>query len=354
MNRSGTQDVTISSSGVASTPEQETVHETDPGQITSNDRVEPHAKTSKEQCEHSNVTTQRRLNTAGAQPKQVRRSYDEDEIVVANALQGRETTNGTSADSPTNDIPAIDGQFQDPANTHDSNSGLGEDSDHVDTEDGVIVDETEATPTNVKLRARKASGTHSSVPVTPRKRRKVSDDVVEQLTSNAVKNIPDSLIQPQKLSELVMGMLDKSHKGATTALANLFFAIGSPYAVGYLRDACRQAHHLRGIDTIPEKAGARRSTCALDCIHAHDKVSPILRRYHLVQLIRRRNELQQKLNGRTRQQEPVVLKYGLRRQLPAKALIGPKDAAGKALRELMKEAYPEDLPGKGEESAQYD
>jgi hypothetical protein len=301
MNRSGTQDVTISSSGVASTPEQETVHETDPGQITSNDRVEPHAKTSKEQCEHSNVTTQRRLNTAGAQPKQVRGSYDEDEIVVVNALQGRETTNGTSADSPTNDTPAIDGQFQDPANTHDSNSGLGEDSDHVDTEDDVIVDETEATPTNVKLRARKASGTHSSVPVTPRKRRKVSDDVVEQLTSNAVKNIPDSLIQPQKLSELVVGMLDKSHKGATTALANLFFAIGSPYAVGCLRDACRQAHHLRGIDTIPEEAGARRSTCALDRIHAHNKVSPILRRYHLVQLVRRRNELQRELNRITRQ-----------------------------------------------------
>ena len=34
--------------------------------------------------------------------------------------------------------------------------------------------------------------------------------------------------------------------------------------------------------------------------------------------------------------------------------MGPKDAAGKALRELMKEAYPEDLAGKGEESAQYD
>jgi len=110
-----------------------------------------------------------------------------------------------------------------------------------------------------------------------------------------------------------MGMLDKSHKGATTALSNLFFVIGSPYAVRCLRDAYRQAHHLREIDTISEEASARRSTCALDRIHAHDKVSPILRRYHLVQLIRRRDELQQKLNRRTRQQEPVVLKYGLRR-----------------------------------------
>jgi hypothetical protein len=352
-NRSGTPAVTISSH-IASTSEQEAECETEPGQVTLNERVEPNASITEEQREHSNDTTRRGPDTAGAQSDQVRGSYGEDEIVVANALQGGKITNGSSADSTTNDTPAVDGQLHDPANTDGSNSGLGEDSDHIDTEDDVLVDEPEATPTNVKPLARKASGTHSSVPVTPRKRRKVSDDVVEQLTSSAVKDIPDSLIQPQKLSELVVGMLDKSHKGATTALANLFFAIGSPYAVGCLRDACRQAHHLRGIDTIPEEAGARRSTCALDRIHAHDKVSPILRRYHLVQLVRRRDELQQKLNGTSRQQEPVILKYGLRRPPSAKALIGPKDAAGKALRELMKEAYPEDLPGKGEESAQYD
>jgi hypothetical protein len=291
MNRSGTPAATISHNDVASTPEQETGHETEPGQVTSNDHVKLHAKASKEQREHSNITTLRKVDAAGAQSNQVRRFYDRDEIVVANALKGSEVTNGSSADSPTNDTPAEDGELQDPANTDNSNSGLGEDSDHVDTEDDVIVDETEATPTNVKLRARKAYNTHSSVPIIPRKRRKVSGDVIEQLTSSAVKDIPDSLIQPQKLSEPVVGMLDKSHKGATTALANLFFAIGSPYAVGCLRDAYRQAYRLRGIDTIPEEAGARRSTCALDRIHAHDKVSPILRRYHLVQLVRRRDEL---------------------------------------------------------------
>jgi hypothetical protein len=47
----------------------------------------------------------------------------------------------------------------------------------------------------------------------------------------------------------------------------------------------------------------------------------------------------------------MVLKYGLRKPLLAKALIGLKDAAGKALRELMKEAYLETLLGKEEESA---
>jgi hypothetical protein len=63
--------------------------------------------------------------------------------------------------------------------------------------------------------------------------------VVKQLTSSTVKDIPDSLVQSQKLSELVVGMLEKSYKDATTALANLFFAIRSPYTVRCLRDACR-------------------------------------------------------------------------------------------------------------------
>ena len=86
MNRSGTPAVTSSSSDVASTPEQETRHETEPGQVTSNDRVDYNANTSKEQREHSNVTTRRKFDTAGAQSNQVREFYDEDEIVVANAL----------------------------------------------------------------------------------------------------------------------------------------------------------------------------------------------------------------------------------------------------------------------------
>jgi hypothetical protein len=66
MNRSGTLAVTTLSSDVASTLEQETRHETEPGQVTSNDRVDYNANTSKEQREHSNVTTRRKVHTAGA------------------------------------------------------------------------------------------------------------------------------------------------------------------------------------------------------------------------------------------------------------------------------------------------
>jgi hypothetical protein len=351
--RSGTPAVTVSSGDAAFVPEQEIGCETELDQVTSNDRVEPHARNTKEQREQSNVTAQRGIGTAGAHSNQFRGFYDEQEIMAVNVLQGIEISDRSSADSYTNNTPVTAGQSQDPASTDDGSSDLEEDSDRVDSKENAFIDEPEATPNTVKARARKAPGPHSSALPTPRKRRKVSGDLADQLTSSAVKNIPESLIQPQKISELVMRMLDESHKGATMALANLFFTIGSPYAVECLRDACRQVHNLRGVETFPEEAGARRSTCALDRLHAHDKVSPILRRYHLVQLVQRRDELQKKLNGTARRQEPVVLKYGVRRQLPAKVLIGPKDAAGKALRELMKEAYPEDLLGKREASATY-
>jgi len=82
------------------------------------------------------------------------------------------------------------------ADTDDSNPGLEEDSEDVDIEGDLLVDELEATSTNVKTRARKASYIHSPVLVTPDKCRKVSGHAIEQLTFSAVKDIPDSLIQP--------------------------------------------------------------------------------------------------------------------------------------------------------------
>jgi hypothetical protein len=86
----------------------------------------------------------------------------------------------------------------------------------------------------------------------------------------------------------------------------------------------------------------------------HDKVSPILRRYHLVQLVKRRDELQQELNGVLCQQEPKKLKYGLRVQPRPKALVGPKGAASQALERLMGEAYPKPLQNTEMEITRYD
>ena len=61
VNRSGTLAVTILSSDVASTLEQGMGHEIEPDQVTGTDRVEPNANITKEQREHSNVTTKRKV-----------------------------------------------------------------------------------------------------------------------------------------------------------------------------------------------------------------------------------------------------------------------------------------------------
>jgi hypothetical protein len=85
----------------------------------------------------------------------------------------------------------------------------------------------------------------------------------------------------------------------------------------------------------------------------HDKVSPILRRYHLVKLVKRLSELQQESSRALSQQEPRKLKYGLRRQLPPKALVGPKGFTSYALKRLLREAYPETLQTTEIERARY-
>jgi hypothetical protein len=136
-------------------------------------------------------------------------------------------------------------------------------------------------------------------------------------------------------------------------LTRFFFAIGSPYAIDSLREACKQVHSVQASGPFPEETDARRSTRALDRIDMHDEVSPILRRYHLVQLVKRRDELQRELNGVLCQQEPKKLKYGLRRQPLPKVLVGPKGAASQALKRLMGEAYPKPLQDTKMESARY-
>jgi hypothetical protein len=125
-------------------------------------------------------------------------------------------------------------------------------------------------------------------------------------------------------------MLDKGHKHSTTPLKSFFFA----------REACKQVHSVQVSGQFPEETGVRCSTRALDRMDMHDKLSPILCRYHLVQLVKRRDELQRELKGVLCQQEPKKLKYGLRTQPPPKVLVGPKGAASQALERLMREAYP--------------
>jgi hypothetical protein len=192
-----------------------------------------------------------------------------------------------------------------------------------------------------------------SIQETPKKRRKTSPYITESTTCSAVNDIPDSLIQPPQVYQLIAGMLDKSHEDDTKPLVSFFFTIGSAFAIQCFRDTCRQVRNVQVSCAFPEETGARRSTRALDHIGMHDKVSPILRPYHLVKLVERLNELQQESSGALCQSKLRKLKYGLRRQLPPKALVGPKGAASEALKRLFGEAYSEALQSTEMESARY-
>jgi hypothetical protein len=327
--------VSVSPSDVVSIARRELEQGPDARQIMSNDLVATRANITRKQAEQVGLTTQHGDDIEGAESHHSDAVCDEDEIVVANGPQCGPRSNGSIIDPRTRDTLGMGGHMHDLTDANDSSSNVGEDSDHTGLRSN--------TPTHTRPRAKRASATNSSIPRTPKKRRKMSTHFTEQTTCSTVDDIPDSVIQPPKMYQLIAGMLGKDQKHNTTPLTSFFFAIGSPYAINSLREACKQIHSVRSSGPFPEETGARRSTRALDRMDMHDKVSPILRRYHLVQLVKRRDELQRELNGTLCQEEPKKLKYGLRKQLPPKVLVGPKGAASRALEKLMEEAYPKPL-----------
>jgi hypothetical protein len=342
---SKTSVVPVSLNDVFSTPRQELEHGTETAQSISNDLVAIQADATEQQAEQLDLTTHQRDDMKEAQSHQSGGVFGEDEIVVANGPQCGPRSNGSVIDPRTKDTPDTGGHVHDLTDANDSSSDVEEDSDDTGSNDN--------TPSHARPRAKRASAANSSIPETPKKRRKMSTHFTEQTTCSVFNNIPDSLIQPTQIYHLIAGMLDKNHKHDTTSLTSFFFAIGSPYAIQSFREACRQVGSVQVSGPFPEETDARRSTRALDRIDMHDKVSPILRRYHLVQLVKRRDELHGDFDGVLYQREPKKLKYGLRTQPPPKALVGSKGAASKALERLMGEAYSNPLQDKGMESARY-
>jgi hypothetical protein len=337
--------VPISHDHVVSAPVRGSNHETEIGQVISNDLVAIGAYATEEQAEHIDPDADQRDAVERARSHHSGGVCDKDEIVVANVLQRGPRSNGRVVDPQTKDRPDTDDRVDSLTDAYNSSTDNEDDFDNIDR--------TNNTSNNVRPRAKRASSGEFSVSETPKKRRKTLVDLTEQTTCSAVKKISDSLIQPPQVYQLIAGMLDKSHEDDTKPLVSFFFTIGSPFAIQSFRDTCRQVRNVQVSGPFPEETGARRSTRALDHIGMHDKVSPILRRYHLVKLVDRLSELQQESSRALSQQEPKKLKYGLRRQLPSKALVGPKGAASEALKRLLREAYPETLQTTEIESTRY-
>lgn len=86
----------------------------------------------------------------------------------------------------------------------------------------------------------------------------------------------------------------------------------------------------------------------------HKHVSPILRRYHLVQLVKRRDELYDEIVQSTAHPRSLVTKRGLKKQTAADAMAGTRRAAKLALEGLTSEAYPEHRQEKTQNAAQHE
>jgi hypothetical protein len=176
---------------------------------------------------------------------------------------------------------------------------------------------------------------------TPTKRQKLSSEITGSLTSAVIKNVPSRLIQPPKLMQLIAEMLDDTQKGSAMSLMCFFFSVASPHAFKRLRQACVSVRDSQRGAPVTEKAGVWQSVRALDRIDMHEHVSPILRRYHLVQLVKRRDELYDEIVGSAAHPRSLAPGRGLRKQTAADEMVGTKRAAKLALEHLTSEAYPE-------------
>jgi len=159
--------------------------------------------------------------------------------------------------------------------------------------------------------------------------------------------IPQHIIQPKALytSWTKTKNLDVKH---SLLLTRLFFSIASPAAFADLRDACFVARK-KGETRRPQSTNTVSETIqALDKLDSASFADMIERRYHYVQLITKRNELE----DRHKKQEP---RRKTRRSLKLQDNTATTDGVAKphegfgrasslALADLMAEAYPDLTP----------
>lgn len=187
---------------------------------------------------------------------------------------------------------------------------------------------------------------------TPTKRQKRSADIAGSLANSVVKKVPRHLIQPAELYERIVRVLGDSDNNVVMPLMSFFFSLASPPAIGRLRDACVSVRNSQKHSPLLEEAGVLQSMQALDRIETQEHVSPILRRYHLVQLVKRRDKIYEGIVASGAQSLPLVRQRGLRKQTATSANEGTKRAAALALERLVSEAYPDDTLQMTEDNVQ--
>jgi len=159
--------------------------------------------------------------------------------------------------------------------------------------------------------------------------------------------IPKHIIQPKVLytSWTKDKNVDVKH---SPLLTRLFFSIASPAAFADLRDACFVARQ-KGETRRPQSTNTVSETIqALDKLDSTSFADTIERRYHYVQLVTKRNELEDHYkNQEPRQKTRRSLKLLDNTAITdgvAKSYEGFGRASSLALADLMAEAYPDLTP----------
>lgn len=305
-----------------------------------------------QQGEQINRTVQQD-EASGAHFNKPSRGLDGDGIVLAQGLPQTQQTNGRTTNTPKGTSAANGNISEDSTGEDDSSLDAESDSGSDDDSPNLTIHQPKQHPKATGNPAKRTSTRISDTDETPTKRRKLSTEVNRSLAGIVVKNVPERLIQPPRVMQLVEEMLGDSHKGSAIALAKFFFAIASPFALERLRQACLSVRDSQRGGLFSEEVGLRQSVQALDCIDMQEHVSPILRRYHLVQLVKYRDEMQSQIMENAAHTQPSLMKYGLRKQTTTKELAGTKRAAGLTLERLTCEAYPEHRLEAGRKTAQY-
>jgi hypothetical protein len=151
--------VSISHDNVVSAPNRGSNHETETGQVISNDLVAIGANATEEQAEHMDLNSNQRDAVEGARSHQSGGVCDEDEIVVANVLQRGPSSNDSVVDPRTKDRPDMDDRVDSLTDAYDSSTENEDDFDDIDP--------TDKTTNDFRPRAKRASGADFSVPETP-------------------------------------------------------------------------------------------------------------------------------------------------------------------------------------------
>jgi hypothetical protein len=236
----------------------------------------------------------------------------------------------------------------------DSSLSTEREFDADDDHHHMPIDELELALETSPSSRKRASTSISCAFKTPTKRQKLSSEFVGILTSVVVKKVPSHLIQPPKLMRLIAKMLDDTHKDSAMPLMCFSFPLASPHVLERLRQACVSIRDSQRGGPVIEEAGVWESVRALGCIDMHEHVSPILRRYHLVQLVKRRDEIYDEIVGLVAQSWSLAPRRGLRKHTAAGEMAGTKLADKLALERLMSEACPECGQAMTKKNAQHD